>query len=561
MRRFNFVLLEEFTLLSFAAAIETLRIANRMAERDIYTWRFLGEGGESVGCSAGTTFQLDDDLIDLTRDDVIMICGGVNVQAASTKRVVSWLRREARKGVKLAGLCTAAYTMAKAGLLDGKRATIHWENQDSFTEEFPEVELTKSVFVVDGNRITTAGGTSSIDMMLKIIADDHSEDLANAVADQMIYSSIRTDQDTQRLSVPTRIGVRHPKLSQVIQFMEQNIEEPISPSILAQNVGMSTRQLERLFRRYLNRSPKRYYMQLRLQKARNLLMQTDMSVINVALACGFASPSHFSKCYRAQYNTTPYRERVHRPRACQFKASPPGCGWSYWRSLAQLTICQTPNLRTLAQVDTMSLAQRCAFQKINLVNIMYKIFVALGAILFASSVSAASVDFEGLPTGNLSNSETIDGFTFNTGAEAIRIFDDNPNPRTTFMLACNVTGGFECGQDFDIIFPNATSMFSMNIVSDESVQTLLTLTFTTASGLQVFNFNSFDGDSNTKDFVTVAGLDAATSVSITENDPAGLGFDDIRIDLVDPNVVPLPAGLPLMLAGLGALAITRRKKS
>lgn len=192
---------------------------------------------------------------------------------------------------------------------------------------------------------------------------------------------------------------------------------------------------------------------------------------------------------------------------------------------------------------------------------MYKIFVALGAILFASSVSAASVDFEGLPTGNLSNSETIDGFTFNTGAEAIRIFDDNPNPRTTFMLACNVTGGFECGQDFDIIFPNATSMFSMNIVSDESVQTLLTLTFTTASGLQVFNFNSFDGDSNTKDFVTVAGLDAATSVSITENDPAGLGFDDIRIDLVDPNVVPLPAGLPLMLAGLGALAITRRKKS
>lgn len=309
VRRFNFVLLEEFTLLSFAAAIETLRIANRMAERDIYTWRFLGEGGESVGCSAGTTFQLDDDLIELTRDDVIMICGGVNVQAASTKRVVSWLRREARKGVKLAGLCTAAYTMAKAGLLDRKRATIHWENQDSFTEEFPEVELTKSVFVVDGNRITTAGGTSSIDMMLKIIADDHSEDLANAVADQMIYSSIRTDQDTQRLSVPTRIGVRHPKLSQVIQFMEQNIEEPISPSILAQNVGMSTRQLERLFRRYLNRSPKRYYMQLRLQKARNLLMQTDMSVINVALACGFASPSHFSKCYRAQYNTTPYRER------------------------------------------------------------------------------------------------------------------------------------------------------------------------------------------------------------------------------------------------------------
>ncbi len=129
------------------------------------------------------------------------------------------------------------------------------------------------------------------------------------MADQLIYSSIRTDQDTQRLSVPTRIGVRHPKLSAVIQMMEQNIEEPVSPSLLAGDVGMSTRQLERLFRRYLNRSPKRYYMELRLQKARNLLMQTDMSVINVALACGFASPSHFSKCYRAHYDTTPYRER------------------------------------------------------------------------------------------------------------------------------------------------------------------------------------------------------------------------------------------------------------
>ena len=125
----------------------------------------------------------------------------------------------------------------------------------------------------------------------------------------MIYSAIRSDQDTLRLSTPTRIGVRHPKLAQVIQMMEANIEEPISPSILAADVGMSTRQLERLFRRYMNRSPKRYYMELRLQKARNLLMQTDMSVINVALACGFASPSHFSKCYRAHYDTTPYRER------------------------------------------------------------------------------------------------------------------------------------------------------------------------------------------------------------------------------------------------------------
>ncbi|MDG2248291.1 MAG: GlxA family transcriptional regulator [Paracoccaceae bacterium] len=308
-RRFVFVLMEHFTLLSFSSALDALRIANRMSGKKLYDWTFIGENEEFVSCSAGTQFKLDTTLIELHRDDTILLCGGTTIQESTTKKLIGWLRREARRGLVIGGLCTAAYPMAKAGLLDEKKATIHWENQDSFAEEFLEVELTKTVFVCDGNRYTTAGGTSSIDLLLKIIADDHGEELANAVADQMIYSSIRTDQDTQRLSVPTRIGVRHPKLSKVIQMMEINIEEPMSPSILAKDVGMSTRQLERLFRRYLDRSPKRYYMELRLQKARNLLMQTDMSVINVALACGFASPSHFSKCYRAHYDTTPYRER------------------------------------------------------------------------------------------------------------------------------------------------------------------------------------------------------------------------------------------------------------
>ncbi|HBM60170.1 MAG TPA: AraC family transcriptional regulator [Citreicella sp.] len=308
-RRFVFVLLPDFTLLSFSAALEALRIANRMADRPLYSWVLTGAEGDSISCSAGVPVRLDCPLPELSRDDTVLVCGGLDVHLGTTRKLLNWLRREARRGLTIGGLCTAAWTLARAGLLDGKRATIHWENHDSFAEEFEEVTLTKQVFVMDGNRLSTAGGTSSIDLMLKLIADDHGEDLANAVADQLIYSAIRTDQDTQRLSVPTRIGVRHPKLAQVIHRMEANVEDPLSPALLAREVGMSTRQLERLFRRYLNRSPKRYYMELRLQKARNLLMQTDMSVINVALACGFASPSHFSKCYRAHYQTTPYRER------------------------------------------------------------------------------------------------------------------------------------------------------------------------------------------------------------------------------------------------------------
>ncbi len=308
-RHYVFVLLDRFTLMCFASALDALRLANRMSEVKLYSWSLIGEGGETVSCSAGTTVQLDGDLGEVGRDDTVLVVGGTEIAQATTPRLRNWLRREARKGITLGGLCTAAWSLAASGLLDGKRATIHWENHDGFSEEYPEIELTKAIFTVDGKRITTAGGTASIDLMLHLIARDYGEDLAALVADQLIYSAIRTDQDTQRLSIPTRIGVRHPRLSKVIREMEQAIEDPVSPATLAAEVGMSTRQLERLFRRYLDRSPKRYYMELRLAKARNLLMQTDMSIINVALACGFTSPSHFSKCYRAHYGSTPYRER------------------------------------------------------------------------------------------------------------------------------------------------------------------------------------------------------------------------------------------------------------
>ncbi len=308
-RNFVFLLLQNFSMMPFTAALEPLRLANRETGKDLYRWSLVSEGGQPATASNGVVVQVDSGLEELGRDDTLLVCGGVDVKAATTRTVLNWLRREARKGVVIGGLCTAAYTLAKAGLLDGRRCTIHWENHDGFEEDFPDVELSRAVYVIDGKRLSSAGGMSSLDLMLGVIASDHGQDLANVVADQLIYTSIRTDRDEQRLSIPTRIGVRHPKLASVLRMMEDNIEEPVSPAQLARDVGMSTRQLERLFRRYLDRSPKRYYMELRLQKARNLLLQTDMSVINVALACGFTSPSHFSKCYRAHYDITPYRER------------------------------------------------------------------------------------------------------------------------------------------------------------------------------------------------------------------------------------------------------------
>ena len=310
-RHFIFMLLNNFSMLSFTSAVETLRVANRILDKDHYKWTILSKDGASVISSASCEFNVSGDLDSqkIDQNDVVLLCGGLDIQNNIDQKLLTWLRRISRRGTIVGGLCTAGYVLAVAELLDGKKATIHWENQDSFTESFANIQLTKSVFTIDRGVITAAGGVATIDLILNIIAQSHGNQIASQVADGLIYNTIRTDQDSQRLSIPVRIGVRHPKLNLVVKMMEQTLENPVSPALFAEKVRLSSRQLERLFQRYLNRSPKRYYMELRLQKARGLLLQTDMSIINISLACGFSSPSHFSKCYRKHYTTTPYRER------------------------------------------------------------------------------------------------------------------------------------------------------------------------------------------------------------------------------------------------------------
>lgn len=308
-KRFVFLLTPKLSMLGLAAAVDPLRLANRMSGRDVYSWSFISETGAPVTCSNGARIEVDGGLNELRRDVTIVVASGIDAHEVATKPTLTWLRKQSRVGSRIGAVCTGTLILARAGLLDGKRCTIHWENQAAFHEEFLDIEVTNRLFEIDGDRFTCAGGAAATDMMLALIAEDVEAEIVALVADQAIHTPVRGDRDEQRLSVPARIGVRHPKLVSIIQTMEQNLEEPISPSVLAKQAQMSTRQLERLFRRYLNRSPKRYYMELRLQKARNLLLQTEMSVINVALACGFTSPSHFSKCYRAHFNRTPYRER------------------------------------------------------------------------------------------------------------------------------------------------------------------------------------------------------------------------------------------------------------
>jgi len=308
-KEYVFLLCPMFSMIAFAAAVEPLRVANRVSRRKLYSWRFISARGEAVAASNGAKVEVMEGLVDLPRGVSIVVCSGLELGIAEERPVLTWLRKQARRGARMGAVCTGAHVLARAGLLDDRRCTIHWENQAAFAEEFPEVILSNLLFCVDDGFFTCAGGTAATDMMLYLISQEQGPELASLVADMLIHTPLRSESDKQRLSVPARIGVRHPKLVQVIQTMERSTEEPISPAELARSVNMSTRQLERLFRRYLNRSPKRYYMELRLEKARNLLLQTDMSVINVALACGFTSPSHFSKCYRGHFSRTPYRER------------------------------------------------------------------------------------------------------------------------------------------------------------------------------------------------------------------------------------------------------------
>ena len=239
-----------------------------------------------------------------------MLCSGIDGHLYEDRNVFAQLRKLDRKGADVGALCTGSHILARAGLLDGYRCTIHWENLAGFAESFPHIEATSELFEIDRNRFTCSGGTASLDMMLNMIARQHGHELAANVSDQFMHERIRDEHDQQRMALPARLGVRHPKLMSVIKLMEENLEEPLDRGKLAKSAGLSSRQLERLFRKYLNRSPARYYVELRLNRARLLLLQTNMPVIDVALACGFVSASHFSKCYRDFFGKTPRRERT-----------------------------------------------------------------------------------------------------------------------------------------------------------------------------------------------------------------------------------------------------------
>ena len=309
LRRIGFILVPNFSMIAFASACEALRHANYVSERPIFEFLTCSVDGQPVTASNGLALQVQRSLDDLEKLDMVFVCAGVDVHQQGDPRVIKHLRRMSTHGAQVGAVCTGSYILAKAGLLNGYRCTIHWENLSSFAEDFPDVEIIAELYEVDRSRYTCAGGTAAIDMMLHLITSHAGHKVAAAVADQLIHHRIREGSEGQRMALRARLGVSHPKLLAVISEMEENLEAPLNCGDLASNVGLSTRQLERLFRKYMDQAPTRYYLKLRLDRARYMLLQTSMPILDVALACGFVSASHFSKCYREYFKRTPSEER------------------------------------------------------------------------------------------------------------------------------------------------------------------------------------------------------------------------------------------------------------
>jgi transcriptional regulator GlxA family with amidase domain len=305
-----FLLVPNFSMIAFTSAVEPLRLANRASGKELYRWHLFTSDGKPVHASNGIQLTPSGAVDQVLNYHTVILCSGIDGHLYEDRNVFAVLRRAERQGADIGALCTGSHILARANMLNGYRCTIHWENLASFTENFPEVEATAELFEIDRNRFTCSGGTAALDMMLNMIGQQHGHELAAAVSEQFIHERIRDRHDHQRMALTARLGVRHPKLIQVIQQMEANLEEPLTRGDLADAAGLSSRQMERLFAKYLKKSPARYYVELRLNRARLLLLQTNMSVIDIALACGFVSASHFSKCYRDFFGKTPRRERA-----------------------------------------------------------------------------------------------------------------------------------------------------------------------------------------------------------------------------------------------------------
>jgi len=307
--RVGFLVLDEFTMIAFSSAVEVLRMANYASGQTLYSWSVFTVDGQPVSSSNGLPAAPMMTYDQVGPLDLVFVCGGTNITRFVDDRVVGLLRRIAQDKVCLGGLCTGTYALVKSGLLDGYKATIHWENISGLRESHNRVKFVDELFVIDRDRLTCTGGTAPIDLMLTLVGARCGKTLVAQICDQFILERARDSKDRQHIPLAARLGRNHKALAEVAALMEANIEEPLSLEELAHLAGLSPRHVQRMFREALGCTPVQYYLDLRLRRARELLLQTGMSITSITVACGFQSPCHFSRAYRALFGQSPSSER------------------------------------------------------------------------------------------------------------------------------------------------------------------------------------------------------------------------------------------------------------
>jgi transcriptional regulator GlxA family with amidase domain len=309
-RKIGVILISKFALISFSMIIEPLRSANLVTGQPLYDWVLLSASGGEIASNSGialaTTSLRDAGDIDF---DLVLVCAGLDPEKYRDASTESFLRRRLRHGGRIGAVSTGSFMLARAGLLDEHRCTVHWNYKAAFQELYPSLHISDELFVVDRQIATCAGGTAVLDMMLNLIAAHHHEHLARSVSEQFIHGTTRQAQHHQRNDLSYRLGTSNSFVVEAVKLMEAHLEAPLSPVALAKQLKTSQRQLERLFQKYLGCTPTHYNQGLRMERARSLLRQTDHSITEIALSCGFSSASYFSAVYQRYFGQLPRLDR------------------------------------------------------------------------------------------------------------------------------------------------------------------------------------------------------------------------------------------------------------
>jgi transcriptional regulator GlxA family with amidase domain len=309
MYRFGILPVPGFALMSHAATTEPLRAANLLAGRVLYDVVHVAPTRDAVQSSGAASVTPGACFADELSLDYLFVIAGGDPAGYPDRAVTPWLSRQARGGVVMGGVSGGPIMLARAGLMRDRRMTVHWEYAAALAEVSPELRLERTLFVMDRDRITCAGGTAPMDMMHALIVSHHGQDFARAVSDWFMHTEIRPPTGPQRASLVERVGTRVPAILDAVEAMESNIADPLPLPQLARIAGLSPRQLNRVFRQHLGETPQARYRRVRLERARNLLCNSALSLTEVALATGFASSSHFSRAYREEFGDPPSRYR------------------------------------------------------------------------------------------------------------------------------------------------------------------------------------------------------------------------------------------------------------